>query len=76
MTVAGSALEGYELIETQHFDLVLTDIQMPQYDGTELLQWVRENPDIPEDLPIFAFTAHAEAERAEDFSLRWALTTC
>ena len=68
LTVAGSALEGYELIETQPFDLVLTDIQMPQHDGTELLQWVRENPDIPRDLPIFAFTAHAEDERAEDFS--------
>ena len=68
LTVAGSALEGYELIETQPFDLVLTDIQMPQHDGTELLQWVRENPDIPKDLPIFAFTAHAEDERAEEFS--------
>ena len=43
LTVAGSAPEGYELIETQPFDLVLTDIQMPQHDGTELLQWVREN---------------------------------
>ena len=68
LTVAGSALEGYGLIETQPFDLVLTDIQMPQHDGTELLQWVRENPDIPRDLPIFAFTAHAEDERAEEFS--------
>lgn len=68
LTVADSALEGHELIEKQSFDLVLTDIRMPRHDGTKLLQWVRENPDIPKDLPIFAFTARADDDRAEDFS--------
>ena len=67
LTLASSALEGYELIKSRSFDLVLTDIQMPEHDGTELLEWVRSNPDVPPRLPVIAFTAHAEHDRVEQF---------
>ena len=67
LTLASSALEGYELIKRQSFELVLTDIQMPEHDGLELLRWVREDSGIDENLPVLAFTAHAEHDRIEQF---------
>ncbi len=67
LVLASSALEGYEKIKNEEFDLVLTDIQMPEHDGTELVRWVRENSDIPPGLQVVAFTAHAEQERVEQF---------
>ncbi len=67
LALASSALDGYEHIKNEAFDLVLTDIQMPEHDGTELIRWVRENPDISPNLQVIAFTAHAEYERVEQF---------
>ena len=67
LVLANSALDGYEHIKKEAFDLVLTDIQMPVHDGTELIKWVRENPDISPNLQVIAFTAHAEYERVEHF---------
>ncbi|MBN98729.1 MAG: hypothetical protein CME16_05695 [Gemmatimonadetes bacterium] len=67
LTLASSALEGYEYIKKEPFDLVLVDIQMPEHDGTELIEWVRTDPDIPSNLVVYAFTAHAEQERLDYF---------
>ncbi len=68
ITLASSALEGYEFVCGQNsFDLVITDIQMPQHDGIELLKWIRENPDLPNELPVYAFTAHAKKQRIDSF---------
>lgn len=50
-----------EKLESGHFDLVLSDIQMPKMDGMELLKASKEsNP----DLPFIMLTAHASIERA------------
>ncbi len=42
--------EALDLLEKKHFDLILSDIIMPELNGTELLSIVKEkhlNPDIP-----------------------------
>jgi CheY-like chemotaxis protein len=51
--------EGLELLE-QHpdVDLVLMDIMMPELDGYQTMQAVRENPEFKQ-LPIIALTAKA-----------------
>ena len=47
-------------------DLVLLDISLPEMDGTEVLQWIREQEEL-KDLPVVALTAHAMAGDREKF---------
>lgn len=47
-------------------DLVLLDISMPEMDGTEVLQRMREDPGLA-DVPAVALTAHAMAGDREKF---------
>jgi len=56
LVVAANGLEALEFIEHQSFDLVLTDISMPQLDGFGLLQRMREQG---HSEPVIAVTANA-----------------
>jgi CheY-like chemotaxis protein len=47
-------------------DLVLLDISLPEMDGTEVLAWIRKQPEIRET-PVVALTAHAMAGDREKF---------
>lgn len=51
------AVEG---LSEDHPDLILLDISLPEMDGTEVLQWIREQDDL-KDVPVVALTAHAMA---------------
>jgi two-component system sensor histidine kinase BarA len=54
---ASNAYNAIRLFETQQFDLILLDIQMPEIDGIRLMQMIREScPDIA--APIAAITAN------------------
>ena len=45
--IAKDGLEAMELLKKQHYDLVITDIQMPEVDGLSLAKYLHENfPDI------------------------------
>jgi PAS domain S-box-containing protein len=63
VTTAGSVREALELFREQRPDLLISDIGMPEEDGYELIQRIRE---LPEDaggaLPAVALTAYARAE--------------
>lgn len=52
-----SGAQALEVLASQSFDLVLTDIQMPQMTGTELLQRLRAEPGPNRDVPVLALTA-------------------
>ncbi|MBI5570200.1 MAG: response regulator [Desulfomonile tiedjei] len=53
--------EGLDLFETGRFDLVITDIRMPQVDGLEVLRKVSE---IDETVPVILVTGYGDLENA------------
>ncbi len=54
--VASDGEEGWELIQQEIPDLVVTDCQMPRLDGLALIARAREH-EATRDLPFFMLTA-------------------
>lgn len=60
VTVACSAAEALDKIQAQQFDLLVSDIGMPEMDGRSLIRAVRRLPNrSPKELPAVALTAFA-----------------
>ena len=59
-TAPGGA-KGFEMVKALELDLVITDMQMPEVDGLQLLQLVKE---YNEELPVIMITAYAQVEKA------------
>jgi len=43
VTTCGDGAEAISLLESRHFDTVITDIRMPRLNGLALVDWLREN---------------------------------
>jgi CheY-like chemotaxis protein len=61
LVTCGNGAEATELMQARSFDLVLTDLRMPEVDGFQLLGWMSEHR--PE-VAGFSMSAHADAETA------------
>jgi two-component system, cell cycle response regulator DivK len=61
-----TGVEAVEGLAGNPPDLVLLDISLPEMDGTEVLAWIRHQPQFRE-LPVIALTAHAMAGDREKY---------
>ena len=70
VSVATNGREAVEAVQRETFDLVLMDVQMPEMDGFEATEKIRQwEAGTGRHVPIFALTAHAmsgDAERCRD----------
>ena len=57
---ATSALEAFEILKTEPFDLIVMDIQLPGMDGLEATTKLRAEPATAE-IPVVAVTSYAMA---------------
>ncbi len=60
-STVGSGAEALRLVANERFDLVVTDIKMPEMDGLQLLEELKE---FEPSLPIIVMTAYGTIENA------------
>ena len=58
---AANGMEGLQVVREADLDLVITDMQMPEMDGMQLLRHVKE---LNKELPVLMITAYAQVEKA------------
>jgi DNA-binding NtrC family response regulator len=63
VTVACDGQEALGVIEGTEFDLIISDLRMPNIDGIELMQEIRRKK---LDMPIIFLTAYGEVESYMD----------
>jgi two-component system, chemotaxis family, sensor kinase CheA len=64
VTTAVDGVEALALLETEKFDLVVSDIEMPRIDGFELVEWIRQSSAYG-DIPIVLVTSLESQEHRE-----------
>jgi two-component system, chemotaxis family, chemotaxis protein CheY len=65
VVAACDGMDALEKLPQKKFDLVITDLNMPNMDGFEFIKVLRENPDF-KDLPVVILTSLSDqANRAE-----------
>ena len=59
VTTANDGLEGWEKLQAQNFDLVVSDVEMPRWDGLQLITAIRKHTQY-KDLPAILITTLAK----------------
>ena len=67
LTMATSAKEGFDILQRQDIDIVITDIQMPEHSGLDLISWIKQDSDLADKLRVFACTANASSDAVQEF---------
>ena len=61
---ASSGFEALKMLPQQQYDLIITDINMPDINGLELISYVRNNPHYRE-IPLFIVSTEGGAKDME-----------
>jgi CheY-like chemotaxis protein len=61
---ASNGREALKMLDSEHVDLILTDLSMPVLDGYRTTQLIRARPGF-ESVPIVAVTAYALSDEGE-----------
>jgi two-component system chemotaxis response regulator CheY len=63
---AATGLEALEILDRQWLDLVLSDYNMPDMDGLEMLKAMKENVML-KDIPVIMVSTEGSSRRIEQF---------
>lgn len=66
VTEATNGVEATKIMETEQFNLVITDVVMPEMNGYELCRWIKTNP-ATEKVPVIICST-----KGEEFDIHWA----
>jgi len=61
---ASSGFEALRLLPREHVDLIMTDINMPDINGLELISYLRNNPNY-KTIPVFIISTEGSAKDVE-----------
>jgi two-component system response regulator PilR (NtrC family) len=61
VATAGDFADAVRLLGSERYDLVLTDMRLPDGDGLDLVEWIQENRP---GVPVAVITAHGNVEAA------------
>ncbi|MFQ5458904.1 MAG: response regulator [Myxococcota bacterium] len=65
----GNGFEALKMIPQEKYDLIITDINMPDINGLELVSFVKKNPQ-HRDIPLFIVTTEGrDADRDRGIAL-------
>ncbi|MCL2029702.1 MAG: response regulator [Deltaproteobacteria bacterium] len=60
-TEAGNGLKAQELLKSKKFDLVITDLVMPEMDGFELTESIKNDP-VLRSIPVVIISTHSDSK--------------
>ena len=66
---AVNGIEALSILDVQAFDLLLTDIFMPEMGGKELVRLLRKGASVNAKIPVVALTAMGDRHEAEELKL-------
>ncbi len=69
VTEAGSGFEALKLLPTEEFDLIITDINMPDINGLEVVNFVKTHPNYKKIPLIIITTERSEEDRKKGIAL-------
>jgi CheY-like chemotaxis protein len=54
--------DAWNVLKNQEFHFIMLDVKMPDHDGLEVVQWIREETDSYfKEIPIFALTSFSSS---------------
>jgi two-component system chemotaxis response regulator CheY len=66
---AGSGFEALKLLPTEEFSLVITDVNMPDINGLELINFIKNNPRYTHMPLIIVSTERSEEDKKRGIAL-------
>lgn len=66
---AGNGFEALKMLPTKPFDLIITDINMPDINGLELIGYVKSNPTYREIPLVIVSTEKSEEDKKRGIAL-------
>jgi two-component system chemotaxis response regulator CheY len=65
ITEAGNGKEALEVLENNPVDLILTDLNMPEMNGVELVHFLKESSEYS-NIPVIVITTESSTVRIEE----------